>query len=164
VLPDERGCKYTPLYTDSSALLAGAWGNDQFVQIVVWWDGASGTNSNYDEVEIRLRGTLAANWDRTYNITCRVGTLSADSYIQMRRANGPPDEFTPPIAELHGPSAACQSGDIITGTIVGSVITAYINGKKVIQGMDSVITLGAPGFGIFHQEPTRRTVILTSLG
>jgi len=79
VLPDERGCKYTPLYTDSSALLAGAWGNDQFVQIVVWWDGASGANSDY------------ANWDGSYNITCRVGTPSADSYIQMGRANGPPD-------------------------------------------------------------------------
>ena len=140
-----------PPYTDSSALLSGAWGSDQFVQIVVWWDGASGTNSDYDEVEIRLRGTLAKNWDKTYNINCRVGTPSGDSYIQMGRANGPPDDFTPPIAELHGPSAACQNGDVMTGTIVGSVITAYVNGKKVIQGMDSVITSGAPGFGFFHQ-------------
>lgn len=140
-----------PPYTDSTALLTGTWGNDQFVQIVVWWDGAPGTNNDYDEVEIRLRGTLAKNWSRTYNINCRVGTPSADSYIQMGRGNGPPDDFTPPIAELRGPSAACQNGDVITGTIVGSVITAYINGKKVIQGMDSVIRSGAPGFGFFHQ-------------
>ncbi|MBZ5614901.1 MAG: hypothetical protein LAO23_12900 [Acidobacteriia bacterium] len=140
-----------PPYTDSTALLTGTWGNDQFVQIVVWWDGAPGTNRDYDEVEIRLRGTLAKNWSRTYNINCRVGTPSADSYIQMGRANGPPDDFTPPIAELKGPSAACQNGDVITGTIVGSVITAYINGTRVIQGMDSVITSGAPGFGFFHQ-------------
>jgi hypothetical protein len=140
-----------PPYTDSSALLTGTWGNDQFVQIVVWWDGAPGTNRDYDEVEIRLRGTLAKNWSRTYNINCRVGTPSDDSYIQMGRGNGPRDDFTPPIAELHGPSAACQNGDVVTGTIVGSVITAYINGKKVIQGMDSVITSGAPGLGFFHQ-------------
>jgi hypothetical protein len=140
-----------PPYLDSAALMTGTWGNDQFVQIVVWWDGAAGTNSDYDEVEIRLRGTLGKNWDRTYNINCRVGTPSRDSYIQMGRANGPPDDFTPPLAELKGPSAACQNGDVITGTIVGSVITAYINGKKVIQGTDSVITSGAPGFGFFHQ-------------
>jgi hypothetical protein len=140
-----------PPYTDSGALVTGSWGNDQFVQIVVSWNGASGTNSEYDEVEIRLRGTLAKNWDRTYNINCRVGTPSANSYIQMGRGNGPPDDFTPPFAELKGPSAACQNGDVITGTVVGSVITAYINGKKVIQATDSVITSGAPGFGFFHQ-------------
>ena len=140
-----------PPYTDSAALVTGAWGSDQFVQIVVWWNGASGTNSDYDEVEIRLRGTLAKNWDRTYNINCRVGTPSPNSYIQMGRANGPRDDFTPPLAELRGPSAACQNGDVITGTIVGNVITAYINGKKAIQGTDSVISSGAPGFGFFHQ-------------
>jgi hypothetical protein len=140
-----------PPYTDSHALLTGQWGSDQFVQIVVWWDGAAGTNRDYDEVEIRLRGTLAKNWDRTYNINCRVGTPSTHSYIQMSRANGPPDDFTPPIAELRGPSAACQNGDVITGTVVGDVITAYVNGRKVIQSEDSAIISGAPGFGFFHQ-------------
>jgi len=140
-----------PPYTDSAALVTGNWGSDQFVQIVVWWDGAAGTNSDYDEVEIRLRGTFAQNVSKTYNINCRVGTPSADSYIQMGRSNGPPDDFTPPFAELKGPSAACQNGDVVTGTIVGNVITAYINGKRVIQGIDSAITSGAPGFGFFHQ-------------
>jgi len=140
-----------PPYTDSAALVAGNWGSNQFVQIVVKWDGASGTNADHDEVEVRLRGALGKNWDRTYNVNCRVGTPSADSYIQMGRANGPPDDFTPPLAELHGPSAACQNGDVITGTIVGNVITAYINGRMAIQAADSDITSGAPGFGFFHQ-------------
>jgi hypothetical protein len=121
------------------------------VQIVVHWNGALGTNQDYDEVEIRLRGTLGKNWDRTYNINCRVGTPSGNSYIQLGRANGLPDDFTPPIAELHGSGAACQNGDVVTGTVVGSVITAYINGKKALQATDSVIASGAPGFGFFHQ-------------
>jgi hypothetical protein len=129
-------------------MLTGKWGSDQFVQIVVWWDGAPGTNSDYDEVEIRLRGTFAKNWCRLYNINCRVGTPFSNSYIQMGRANG--HDFTPPLAELYGPSAACQNGDVITGTVVGNVITAYINGKKVIQATDSEITSGSPGFGFFH--------------
>ena len=130
--------------------MTGTWGSDQFVQIVVWWDGAAGTDSDYDEVEIRLRGTFAKNWSRTYNINCRVGTPSQNSYIQMGRANGPRDDFTPPIAELRGPNAACQNGDVITGTVMGDVITVYINGKRVIQGEDSVIISGSPGFGFFH--------------
>jgi hypothetical protein len=140
-----------PPYADSGALVTGTWGSDQFVQIVVWWDGAPETNSDYDEIEIRLRGTFGKNWSRMYNINCRVGTPSQNSYIQMGRANGPPDNFTPPFVELHGPSAACQNGDVITGTVVGDVITAYINGRKVLQATDSVISSGSPGFGFFHQ-------------
>jgi hypothetical protein len=144
-----------PPYTDSGALVTGTWGSDQFVQIVLWWNGTPETSSDYDEVEIRLRGTFGKNWSRTYNINCRVGVPSPDSYIQMGRANGPPDNFTPPFVELHGPSAACQNGDIITGTAVGNIITAYINGRKAIQAKDSVISSGSPGFGFFHQG--RRT-------
>jgi len=145
-----------PPYTDSGALVTGNWGSDQFVQIVIWWDGSPETNSDYDEVEIRLRGTFGKNWSRTYNINCRVGTPSPNSYIQMGRANGPPDNFTPPFVELHGPSAACQNGDVMTGTVVGNVITAYINGRKVIQATDSVISSGSPGFGFFHQGTRTR--------
>lgn len=143
--------KIPPPYTDSGALVTGNWGSDQFVQIVIWWDGVPETNIDFDEVEIRLRGTFGKDWSRTYNINCRVGTPSQDSYIQMGRANGPPDNFTPPFVELHGPSAACQNRDVITGTVVGDVITAYINGRKVLQARDSVISSGAPGFGFFHQ-------------
>lgn len=140
-----------PPYTDSGALVAGNWGSDQYVQIVVYWDGNSGTALDYDEVEIRLRGTFAKNWSRTYNINCKVGPPSPNSYIQMGRANGPVEDFTPPLAELNGPEAACQNGDVITGMVIGDVISAYINGKKVLQTEDSVITSGAPGFGFFHQ-------------
>ncbi len=139
-----------PPYNDSAALVTGDWGSDQFVQVVVWWNGASGTNSDYDEVEIRLRGTLAKDWCRGYNINCRVGTASSNSYIQMGRFNGPPDDFTPPFAELHGPSAACQNGDVLTGTVVGNIITAYINGRRVIQAIDSAITSGSPGLGFYR--------------
>src|SRR6516164_3066654 len=58
----------------------------------------------------------------------------------MGRANG--DDFTPPLAELDGPEAACQNGDVLTATAVGDIISAYINGRKVLQGEDSVITAG----------------------
>jgi hypothetical protein len=50
-----------PPDTDSGALLTGDCGSDQFVQAVVHWDGTPGTTLDYDEVEIRLRGTFAKN-------------------------------------------------------------------------------------------------------
>jgi hypothetical protein len=56
-----------PPYTDSGAILSGDWGSDQFVQIVVHWDGTPGTTLDYDEVEIRLRGTFVKNGITTYN-------------------------------------------------------------------------------------------------
>jgi hypothetical protein len=70
-----------PPYTDSTAILTGNWGSDQFVQIMVWWDGAAGTNSDYDEVEILLRGTIKSNFARGYEINCRVGSPTPNSYI-----------------------------------------------------------------------------------
>ena len=90
--------------------MTGDWGSDQFVQIVVWSNVAIGTNIDYDEVEIRLRGTFAKGWSRTYNINCRVGLPSADSYIQMGRANGSPDDFTPPIADSKAPELLVRMG------------------------------------------------------
>jgi hypothetical protein len=124
---------HPPPYDDSVALLTGAWGSDQFAQLTVWWNEAQGTSLDYDEVEIQLRGTLGKHFGRGYEINCRVGKPSANSYIQIHRGNGPPDDFTPPLAELKGTGAACQNGDIITATVVGNVITAYINGKRVAQ-------------------------------
>jgi hypothetical protein len=156
-----------PPYTDSTALLTGRWGNDQSVQVVVGWDGASSTKNDYDEVELRLRSTLAAHWNSGYLINCRIGTPSADSYIQMGRANGPPNDFTwPAMAECHGVSCGCPNGTVITGTVANNslgqpVISAYINGRLVAKATDTssgncpdqcAIQSGAPGFGFFHQN------------
>jgi hypothetical protein len=143
-----------PPYTDSGAVLSGKWGSDQFVQIKVKWNGAAQTSVDYDEVEIRLRGTIRENWDRTYNINCRVGAAPADSYIQMGRANGPPDDFEP-LAGLTGPRAACGDGDVISARIVGDTITVFINARQVLQASDAMIVSGAPGLGFFHQGAGR---------
>jgi hypothetical protein len=72
------------------------------------------------------------------------------------------DFLWPPLAAL----AACQNGDVITGTVVTTttgtgcspsspcaIVTAYVNGKQAIQGKDTgsaVISSGAPGFGFWH--------------
>lgn len=146
-----------PPYDDSGAVVAGSWGANQFVEIVVNWDGAFNSN-DYDEVEIRLRMTVSPNGTSCYEINCRVGN-SGKQYIQMERANAG-NGFTPPFAELDGPTAACVNGTVMTATIVNNnlgqpVISAYLDGNLAIQGTDTdgvnALQSGSPGLGFFRQ-------------
>ena len=145
------------------------------MQVVVHWDGASGTNSDYDEVEIRLRSAMAPHRAKGYLINCRVGTPSSSSYMQMGRMNGVMGDFLAPgtwgsSSQCSGAKCGCQNGDVLTGTVSNDgnghpVITAYLNGKQIIQGIDTatactsltdyrscaITSGGAPGFGFWHQ-------------
>jgi hypothetical protein len=40
-------------------------------------------------------------------------------------------------------------GDIVKATIVGNVITAYINGVQVLQATDGTYASGSPGIGFY---------------
>jgi len=165
-----------PPYPDSTALVTGSWGENQYVQVVVHWDGASGTNNDYDEVEIRLRSAMAPHRAKGYLINCRVGTPSSNSYMQMGRMNGVMGDFLAPGtwgsgSQCSGSKCGCQNGDVLTGAVTNDgnghpVITAYLNGKQIIQGVDTATTCtsltdysscaitsgGAPGFGFWHQN------------
>lgn len=140
------------------------------------WDGASGTNSDYDEVELRLRSFMASHREKGYLINCRVGTPSSNSYMQMGRMNGVMGDFLPPGtwgagSQCSGAKCGCKDGDVLTGTVTNDknghpVITAYLNGNQIIQGVDTASACtsptdysscaitkgGAPGFGFWHQN------------
>jgi hypothetical protein len=148
-----------PPYLDSAAIVSGTWRPSQWVQIVVKWDGNNNTNNNYDETEIRLRNTFSKGHGQGYNINCRTGTPSSNSYVQMGRFN-PDGTFTSPFAQASGKNAGCTNGDVLTGTVVNNtsgqpVITFYKNGVKIIQGTDTdgalALQSGSPGFGFYHQ-------------
>ncbi|HEV2732959.1 MAG TPA: hypothetical protein VGV15_23250 [Terriglobales bacterium] len=165
-----------PPYTDSTALVTGKWGDSQFVQVVVHWDGTSGTNNDYDEVELRLRSSMAPHRAKGYLINCRVGTPSSNSYLQMGRENGVMGDFLPPGtwgpgSECSGTKCGCKNGDVLTGSVTNDsnghpVITAYLNGQQIIRGVDTatacasltdytscaITSGGLPGFGFFHQN------------
>lgn len=127
--------------------------------ITVNWDGNTNTNNDYDETEIRLRGTFTKGHAQYYNINCRTGTPNPNSYVQMGRlnANG---SFTAPFAQLTGTAAGCTNGDVLVGTVANNisgqpVITFYKNGKQMIQGTDTggaaALQSGSPGLGFYHQ-------------
>jgi hypothetical protein len=138
-------------YDDSTALLTGSWGTDQFVQIVVHYDGAP-TDSDYDEVEIRLRSAISEKSNTGYEINCRVGRPGMEGYIQVGKINGPIGDFSGSFDERYGIDYACHDGDVLTATIVGTTLTAYINARQVLQANDSTYSAGAPGIGFYHEK------------
>jgi hypothetical protein len=48
-----------------------------------------------------------------------------------------------------GPQNGVSNGDMVRATIVGQVITAYINGVQVLQATDDTYSGGSPGIGFY---------------
>ena len=130
-------------YTDPTAVLAGTWGPDQTAQATV--STVSQTNSLYQEVELRLRTTITAHSITGYevNFRCLPGTDS-NRYVQIVRWNGPVGNWT----EINGTlGPGLKTGDVVKATIIGSTITAYVNGIQVLQATDKTYASGSPGIG-----------------
>src|SRR5439155_27259792 len=131
------------VYDDSIALLTGTWGPNQTVQATV--KTVNQNDNIFEELEIRLRSTVAANWSTGYecNFSAR---NSANAYVQIVRWNGPFGDWTL-LDGIGGSSTAIHNGDTISCTISGSTITAYINGVQKLQVVDSTYASGNPGIG-----------------
>jgi len=130
-------------YTDGTALLSGLWGSNQTVQATVY----VGTtySDDFPEVEIRLRSSLLAHSCTGYEIAFKAFKDSS-SYMAIARWNGPVGSFTV-LTQLHGYQFGVANGDVVKATIIGNVITAYINGVQKAQVTDSTYTTGNPGMG-----------------
>jgi len=131
-------------YADATALLTGNWGPDQSAEAKVW----TGDPHNYPEVELRLRSTLSAHVCNGYEITF---SLAPNAYLIIVRWNGPLADYTY-LANISGSQYQVKAGDVVKATIVGHVITAYKNGVKMGQAVDSVYATGKPGMGFNEQE------------
>ena len=132
-------------YDDSTAVLAGQWNPDQMAQATV-----RTVNQNrgfFEEVELRLRTTIGAHSTTGYEINFRC-TSDGSQYVQIVRWNGPLGKFSY-VNTAVGPGL--RDGNVVKATIVGSTITAYINGKEIVQGTDSTYKSGSPGIGFFLQ-------------
>jgi hypothetical protein len=129
-------------YDDTVALLTGAWGPDQTVEATLY---TINLNPNiFEEVELRLRSSLSANSCTGYEVL-----FGLNGYIQIVRWNGPLGNFTA-LASAPVP-AGITTGNVVKATIVGSTITAYINGVQKLQVIDSTYPSGRPGMGFFLQ-------------
>jgi hypothetical protein len=125
--------------------LTGTWGANQTVQATVHTTNQQ-TGSIYEEVEIRLRTTIAAHSLTGYEINFRCNH-DGSQYIGIVRWNGPLNNFTQLGSNVSGPGLV--EGSVVKGTIVGSTITAYINGVAITSQTDSTYTAGSPGMGFW---------------
>jgi hypothetical protein len=144
-------------YTDGTALLTGAWGATQTVEAVV--HTVNPKESCYQEVEMRLRSNLTAHSCTGYEISFKA-TKSASAYLIIVRWNGPVGDFTV-LDNSTGAQYGIADGDTVKATIVGNVITAYLNGVAVGTATDSTYATGNPGMG-FNLETSDASCIGTN--
>ena len=130
-------------YGDSTAVLAGNWGPDQTLTAGVY----SANLSTNGEVELRLRTTITAHSITGYEVNF-LAKNNSSSYTQIVRWNGPIGNFTV-LADVSGSATQIANGATIKATIVGNVITAYVNNVQVAQSTDSTYATGSPGIGFF---------------
>lgn len=127
-------------YADSVALLAGNWGPNQMVEVVV----DKRRVHSWPEVSMRLRSALSAHRCTGYEVSSSVKGDKA--YLIIVRWNGPLADFTY-LLNVSGPKYGATTGDVLKATIVGNVITAYKNGVEIGRATDDTFASGQPGFG-----------------
>ena len=132
-------------FTDATAVLQNmTWAPDQKASAVVFSTDSSVDNCS-QEVELRLRTSVAANNIAGYEIDYEFSTNST-GYMQIVRWNGPVGDFEV-LQTFSGPQFGIINGDTVSATIVGNVITAYKNGVRQGQATDSTFSTGSPGMG-----------------
>jgi len=99
------------------------------------------------ELEILLRWTSSAHRATGYECFARC-LSSSSSYVQIVRWEGPLGKFTY-LADKRGTNYGLKNGDILKASIVGNVITVYINGVEKARVTDDTYRTGDPGIGEF---------------
>ncbi len=133
----------TTKYDDSACVLTGTWGTNQSAQATIKVNSTN--NAQFDEVEVFLNATIAANSITGYEINCSVA--SANPYMQIVRWNGGLGNFT----LINSTTAGCTTGDVLSAARSGNTITAFKNGTAMITVSDTTYTGGSPGMGFYIQ-------------
>ncbi len=110
----------------------------------------------YQELEILLRWASSPNRTTGYECFARCLT-SEDSYLQIVRWEGPLGNYTY-LADMRGTNYGLKHGDILKASVVGQVITVYINGVEKARVTDNTYKTGNPGIGMFLHCRDRRSV------
>lgn len=131
-------------YNDSYAALSGfppdqeAWG-----EVVIGKPDAA----CHQELEILLRWTSTPHSTTGYECFARC-LDDKSSYLQIVRWDGPLGKFTY-LADKRGKAYALRNGDTLKASIVGNVITVYVNGVEKARVTDDTFKTGNPGIGFF---------------
>jgi hypothetical protein len=130
-------------YDDPAAVLTGLWGRNQSARATVY--SVNPTDDYFQEVEIRLRSSIAPNWCDGYEVFWRCSKGDA-AYAEIVRWNGKIADFTS-LARKVGPEFGVKHGDTVEATIVGNLIRSFVNGVEVLSATDDRFPTGSPGVG-----------------
>lgn len=150
-----------PGFDDPTAIVQGAWGNDQEVwgTIVAPTGGTSNTDK---EIELRLRTNISAHSITGYEMQLTpFQTTTSGCGTTLIRWNGILGDFTPVAGgSLFGGAAAqcLVTGDKIRATITGTTIEYFINGILRYTNTDATYASGSPGIGAFIQSGVGLTI------
>lgn len=130
-------------YDDPTGNLTGEWGPNQFVRATVF--SRNPTNKYFQEVEIRLRSTIAPHHCTGYEVFWRC-LKTDEAYAEIVRWDGKIGAWKS-LARKTGAEFGVKDGDVVEACIVGNVIRGYINGVEVTTAVDDTYAGGAPGIG-----------------
>lgn len=137
-------------YDDSTALLSGSWGGNQAVEATV-----HSVNPNDDiiqEVELRLRSSFSPHCASGYEVNFRC-SKTMNAYAEIVRWNGRLGDYTY-LDRKTGAEFGVADGDVVSATVTDDTITAYINGRQVLQARDTTRQRGSPGIGFYLRGAT----------
>jgi len=134
-------------YDDSTALLAGTWGPNQTAQATVLSVNPNQDGKVWEEVELRLRSSLSPHNCTGYEIMFRCAK-SPHAYCNIARWEGPLGKFTL-LKKTEGAQYGVKNGDVVKASMIGNVLTVYINGVQMVQLTDDKFAGGNPGMGFF---------------
>jgi len=130
-------------YDDPEAMLTGEWGRNQHATAKVF--SKNQTEKYFQEVEIRLRSTIAPHSSTGYEVFWRC-LKTEKAYAEIVRWNGKIGDWSE-LKRLVGAQYGVKDGDVVEATIEGNLIKGFINGVEVISTTDDTFTSGAPGIG-----------------
>ena len=139
-------------YDDSTALLKGIWGPNQTVQATVHSVNSDRDNKVWEEVELRLRSSISPHSCTGYEVMFRCAK-TAQAYCNIARWEGPLGRFTI-LKETYGADYGVRDGDVVKATMIGKVLTVYINGVQKVQLSDDKFPTGNPGLGYYLDGAT----------
>ncbi len=139
-------------YDDAAALLTGTWGPNQTVQATVHSVNQNQSDKVWEEVELRLRSTISPHTCTGYEVMFRC-SKKPDAYCNIARWEGPLGKFSY-VKNSGGSKFGVADGDVVKATMIGNVLTVYINGVQMVQTTDDTFKSGNPGMGFFIDGTT----------
>lgn len=134
-------------YDDSTAILKGTWGPNQMVEARVRSVKPNQDDKVWEEVELRLRSSISPHNCTGYEIMFRC-SKSPKAYCNIARWEGPLGKFTM-LKQTEGSEYGVKDGDVVKASMIGKILSVYINDVKIIELTDDRFASGNPGIGYY---------------